>query len=182
MKTKLTILSAMIMTFGLAACSDNNDEQGDIDAPRYSAEYADDAAEREQEAIEQGESAELSRDELVAGLQSGEINLETLNAGYSADTLLGMIRQELRPARASSPEQCKVIAVGSKPCGGPERYMMYSTETTDEDALRALVRGYNAMRKRDNERDGMVSDCQVVPKPAVVLQNGMCRLTEMAEY
>lgn len=91
------------------------------------------------------------------------------------EQLMEAIRQQLRPANASSPEHCKAVGVGIKTCGGYERYLIYSTETTDETALLGLIARYNEVSRSNSQ--GMVSDCRVIPEPSVDLYNGMCRAT-----
>lgn len=63
--------------------------------------------------------------------------------------------------------QCRVMPLGAKPCGGPEAYVAYSTARTDERQLEALASRYREARSARNQRLGLVSDCSVVPEPAV---------------
>ena len=69
---------------------------------------------------------------------------------------------------------CRTIAFGSKPCGGPQQYLIYSASTTDSAALAAAVARYNALESEINKREGRVSDCMLVSPPAVALNNGRC--------
>jgi len=69
------------------------------------------------------------------------------------------------PCRNDS--QCRAIALGSKPCGGPEGYAAWSTAGTDARELDALAARYKEARQARNQRLGLVSDCAVVPEPPV---------------
>jgi len=69
------------------------------------------------------------------------------------------------PCRSDS--QCRVIALGSKPCGGPEGYATWSTAGTDARELEALAARFKEARQARNQRLGLVSDCSVVPEPPV---------------
>ncbi|MEH8016435.1 hypothetical protein MN202_04275 [Rheinheimera muenzenbergensis] len=88
-------------------------------------------------------------------------------------------------ARADNVQQCRVAGFGSKPCGGPASYIAYSLKDKNETVLLALIEKYNSAAKAENERLGLMSDCAIVPKPAVVLENGVCTLktgTDTASY
>ena len=81
-------------------------------------------------------------------------------------------------ARASSADQCRVIPYGSKPCGGPWTYLVYSTENVDPTVLAELVETYNHLEELYNQRHGMGSDCSEPIQPPVVRQNGRCVAAE----
>jgi hypothetical protein len=69
---------------------------------------------------------------------------------------------------------CRTIAFGSKPCGGPQQYLIYSASATDSTALAAAVARYNALESEINKREGRISDCMMVTQPQVALVNGRC--------
>lgn len=103
----------------------------------------------------------------------------------TADVNLNAMRSEIMTligdAKADDIAQCRVVAFGSKPCGGPSSYIAVSVKALDEERIMALIHKYNAAVKADNERRGLMSDCAVVPKPAVVLENGVCTLKAGAD-
>jgi hypothetical protein len=84
------------------------------------------------------------------------------------------IDAEVGIPRADRLAQCKHIAFGAKPCGGPWRYLVYSTARTDETRLKKLVSDYNALEKQINVEEGLVSDCSYVTEPELVLEGGVC--------
>lgn len=88
--------------------------------------------------------------------------------------LLQEIRRAAGVARADDLSQCRAIALGAKPCGGPERYLLYSTLTADEQRLRALVERYNAAAEKRSREQDLVSDCQVIEAPALGVEGGFC--------
>jgi hypothetical protein len=64
--------------------------------------------------------------------------------------------------------QCRALAMGSKPCGGPESYMAWSTAvTSDARALDAAAQRYKEARQARNQRLGLVSDCSVIAEPTM---------------
>lgn len=84
------------------------------------------------------------------------------------------IEEEIGEPIAERGSECKTIAFGSKPCGGPWRYLVYSVAQADESRLERLVSEHNALEKKINEEEGRVSDCLFVTEPAVELQDGVC--------
>ena len=70
--------------------------------------------------------------------------------------------------------QCRSVAFGSKPCGGPSSYLVYSTQATDSAALAAVAERYRELQADANRALGRVSDCQVVPRPAVMCEGRRC--------
>ncbi len=69
---------------------------------------------------------------------------------------------------------CRYIAFGSKPCGGPWRYLTYSAATVDPVALAGKVCLYNAMNDVYNRRHNIASDCSIPTPPDLGCVAGMC--------
>jgi hypothetical protein len=70
--------------------------------------------------------------------------------------------------------QCRTIAFGSKLCGGPWRFLIYSTASTDSVELAAAVAAYNAREAELNVSEGRYSDCSVPKEPQLRVVNGRC--------
>lgn len=81
-----------------------------------------------------------------------------------------------RDKSADNVQQCLVLPLGSKPCGGPAEYIAVSIKGKDEGSLLQKISGYNQAMEAENSRKGLMSDCAVVEKPAVQLVNGKCEL------
>ncbi len=77
-------------------------------------------------------------------------------------------------ASCSDSSQCKAIAFGSKPCGGPWSYLIFSEEDTDIQLIEPLVEEYNDIDKRLNQIQGAESDCAFVDIPDVGCDNNRC--------
>jgi hypothetical protein len=90
------------------------------------------------------------------------------------EELRRMIEQEIGTPNADKPTQCKLIPFGSKPCGGPSGYLVYSTLKTDEARLQRLVGEFNQLQKKMNEEGAIMSDCAVAPKPELEFVKGRC--------
>lgn len=96
-------------------------------------------------------------------------------AAAGADTL-ARLRALAGAATCTESAQCRTLALGSMPCGGPESYLPYSTAGTDEQALRALGQRYQAERQAANKAGGMMSICRHLPDPGAVCVSGSCQL------
>jgi hypothetical protein len=90
------------------------------------------------------------------------------------EELHGMIKKEIGTPSASELSQCQLIAFGSKPCGGPASYLVYSTANTNESRLKQLVSEFNPLDKKINDKRGLVSDCALTQKPKVEFVDGVC--------
>lgn len=56
---------------------------------------------------------------------------------------------------------CSSIGIGSKPCGGPWRYLVYSTATVDVEELSRAVADLNEYEAGFNTQEHRMSDCSV---------------------
>jgi hypothetical protein len=69
---------------------------------------------------------------------------------------------------------CSFLAFGSKPCGGPWEYLVFSN-AVDLEFLTAEVIEYNEMQHQFNIETGAVSDCAVVSPPTEIgCVDGVC--------
>ena len=93
------------------------------------------------------------------------------------DTLV-RIRALAASPSCSEDSQCHSLALGARPCGGPEGYLAWSSVRTPPEEIRALGQLYQAERKAANEASGVVSDCRYLPDPGAVCRAGACQLGE----
>ncbi len=70
--------------------------------------------------------------------------------------------------------ECRYIAFGSKPCGGPWEFLIYTT-SIDTLTLTSLVMEYNQLEANYNFNCGAVSDCST-PQPPISFgcENNQC--------
>jgi hypothetical protein len=71
---------------------------------------------------------------------------------------------------------CKSIGFGTKACGGPLSYLIYSTSSTNEPVLVQKVEEYNALNKKWNEATNAVSDCLLITPPNLDCSQNQCAI------
>lgn len=77
-------------------------------------------------------------------------------------------------AQANTLSQCRLLPLGSRPCGGPSSYVAYSTAVTDSSALAELAGIYRSLMERRNEETGAFSTCEMLSPPDLALEGGRC--------
>jgi uncharacterized protein YceK len=84
------------------------------------------------------------------------------------------ILQLIGEPTCTSVGQCRYIPFGSKPCGGPWEYLIYSIAHTDPVLLATRVTEYNRFEDYMNQKYGYFSDCYVPPPPILGCLDGKC--------
>lgn len=110
---------------------------------------------------------------IAAVRERGKLMEENPDLSQMRAEILAMIGD----ANADDVSQCRVVGFGHKPCGGPAEYIAYSVSSSHETILQQKINRYNAAAEAENMRLGRMSDCAIVPKPAVSLIDGQCKLT-----
>lgn len=92
----------------------------------------------------------------------------------------GNLWQQIQAASASAGcdnnSQCHTIGVGAKACGGPERYLPWSSRQGDGADLKRLVDRHAAVRRAEDAREASMSTCSVVADPGASCRAGLCTL------
>lgn len=71
---------------------------------------------------------------------------------------------------------CGFIAFGTKPCGGPWSYLVFSN-SVNLTKLQEMVKDYNEMNRLYNIQTNAMSDCMVVAPPTEVkCVDGVCTI------
>lgn len=90
------------------------------------------------------------------------------------NTLKSKIENLVGTSTCNESSECKYLAFGSKPCGGPWEYLIYST-SIDTDELENLVDDYNQKEEAYNIKWGVASDCAfAIPPSSVNCENNTC--------
>ena len=80
------------------------------------------------------------------------------------DQLQTEIQLLISEGKCTKNAECDFIAFGSKPCGGPWNYLVYTT-TIDVKLLKDKVAIYNSKELSFNKKWGVASDCMAVTPP-----------------
>jgi hypothetical protein len=83
-----------------------------------------------------------------------------------------------KPAGCTQLSQCKVLPLGSKPCGGPSEYLVFCAPSTDEKALEAKAKLANEAEKAKNAANQTMGICTALAPPKLKLENGQCSAVE----
>lgn len=107
---------------------------------------------------------------------------ENVNKHDVAEQLLNEILLMAGTPMASNPESCKLLKLGETACGGFAHLVLYSTESTDQDALLALASQYNNATMLSDALDGKTLECSAKPQVRLSLENGLCIPRQMVDY
>jgi len=88
---------------------------------------------------------------------------------------LARVRALVGGAGCTDDSQCHSLALGARPCGGPEGYLPWSSKATSPDEVQALGALYKAEREQANRASGRVGDCRFQPDPGAVCRGGTCQ-------
>lgn len=86
------------------------------------------------------------------------------------------IEAEIGDAACSSDAQCHSLALGAKACGGPLRYLAWSSQRSDAARLQALADQLRRADEAGNAQQGRISDCRLVTDPGARCVAGRCQL------
>lgn len=98
-----------------------------------------------------------------------------VSAESGSDTL-AQIRARIGKAECTSDNQCQVLPIGARPCGGPASYLAWSNAKGDGAELQALAERHRNEQRAQNTRSGMISDCRAIAPPAAQCRAGSCQL------
>ncbi len=79
-----------------------------------------------------------------------------------------------QPLKCSSDADCAALPMGSKPCGGPWKYVLYSKKNAKVAKLQKKLDEYNTLDQKVNAANQMVSDCMMTMEPVLKCSNSMC--------
>jgi len=103
--------------------------------------------------------------QVVTTIEHSEDDVKSLK-----EQLKAMINTE----SCKSVNDCALVEIGHRPCGGPEEYQAYSKLSTDEDKLLSLAKKYQSKQKAYQKQKSIVGICNVIEKPALACQKNMC--------
>ena len=106
---------------------------------------------------------------------------ESLKTPPSTEKLVGeRERLNAEVMRLSQPLKCKAdtdcssLPMGAKPCGGPWKYVLYSSKNSKVPALKKKLDEYNKLDQQINEKQQVMSDCSVSLEPEPKCVKNQC--------
>lgn len=112
---------------------------------------------------------------------AGQPSVPATPVATAGSGTLGQIHALIGKAECSSDNQCQVLPVGARACGGPASYLAWSSANTDGARLQALAERHKAEQEADNMATGRISTCIAIAPPAVACRAGACQLTDALE-
>jgi len=92
------------------------------------------------------------------------------------DTLHQQIIALIGEPRCENIVHCRLLALGSRPCGGAAEYLAYSSIVGKRDVLEAKAYEYGFLQEELNRAHAVSGTCEVLPQPRVACVNGRCTL------
>jgi len=89
---------------------------------------------------------------------------------------LSRIRALIGDAACTDASQCHTLAIGARPCGGPQAYLAWSSACTDGAALALLAEQFRQECQAAHAVSGELSDCRFLPDPGASCRGGTCQL------
>ena len=121
-----------------------------------------------------------------SALRVGLAAVYALGAGgaMAADTAL--IEAELQALRAQIVKtigtascanlvHCRLLPLGTRPCGGPDEYLAYSSNRTDKTQLENLALGYALLQEDLHRARSPIGPCVMLPAPRLLCLDNRCR-------
>ncbi len=99
---------------------------------------------------------------------------EASQAAPPLDSLRTAVHRLVAEPVCESVQDCRAVAFGAKPCGGPWTYLVYSVRATDSTRLARAVARYNQREEELNREEGRMSDCAFVTEPELECRAGRC--------
>ncbi|MCG7548744.1 hypothetical protein [Pseudoalteromonas sp. Of7M-16] len=73
-----------------------------------------------------------------------------------------------------SNSQCIAIPVGSRACGGPSSYLLFSSKTADQSKVYELAKKLTDSEAQYNAKHGMISICEHLRQPSTQCVENTC--------
>lgn len=85
---------------------------------------------------------------------------------------------EIGDPTAGAVRSCRVLALGERPCGGPDSFLAYSTEVANVPTLLGLANRVATLDQRATTQFELASTCEMRIAPPAQIRDGRCVLAE----
>jgi hypothetical protein len=120
---------------------------------------------------------------IAAGLGAGWAFLVAFAASAATasdeealDSLHQQIVALVGEPRCENIVHCRLLALGSRPCGGAAEYLAYSSLAGKREVLEAKAYEYGFLQEEVNRARAVSGTCEVLVQPRVACVNGRCTL------
>lgn len=103
---------------------------------------------------------------MAADAGDAEDELESLRAA-----IIKLIGQ----APCANLVRCRLLALGTRPCGGPDEYLAYSSITVQRIVLENKAVEYGLLQEELQRAGGAAGACVMLPEPRLACVGGRCR-------
>ncbi len=79
------------------------------------------------------------------------------------------------PKGCEKVEECELVGLGLKSCGGPRTHVAYCSRTTDGAALKARLQALEEAERAWQREDSQASNCGLTRVPRLRWEGGECR-------
>ncbi|MCQ8880101.1 hypothetical protein NQT69_19050 [Pseudoalteromonas shioyasakiensis] len=142
-------LCAVLLPLFIAGCSDAATPEAEQLKPAPTV-----LSKNNQAVAIDSQSETISKD----SIQAAHAQLKSLTADLSCDTSA----------------QCQVLPVGSRACGGPSSYLVFSTKNSDSEKVEQIAKRITSLESQLNAQTGMMSICQHLTAPAAQCSSNKC--------
>ncbi|WP_372762273.1 hypothetical protein [Pseudoalteromonas sp.] len=153
---------ALLLPLCLAACSDNPPAE----AEKTTANKA--VAQTKLQPLPENHPQLAVPKKTLSAADSKPVSEKSIQA--AKDELTALITDP----QCDAIEQCKVLAVGSRACGGPSSYVVYSTKTAEQQQVEKLAKQITQLESNYNTQNQMVSICQHLTAPSTQCVENKC--------
>ncbi|MFC3034545.1 hypothetical protein ACFOEE_18745 [Pseudoalteromonas fenneropenaei] len=84
-----------------------------------------------------------------------------------------------KPCQQSA--ECRVLPVGHRACGGPDGFVVFSTQNNDANQLEALANTITSLQRQLNFAEQRMSICQHLTAPAAQCIEHQCTAVEIQQ-
>lgn len=86
----------------------------------------------------------------------------------------GQVKELIADLSCSNDSHCQTIAYGSRACGGPATYLVYSAKNVNTVDLTDLAARYTKLNAQYNAVTGAISICSMAMPPATACKANVC--------
>jgi hypothetical protein len=157
-----TLLLALFLPLGLTACLETTSA---------------DAEQTKKNELKEAPPATLTENKPVHSQVMPQQHAETHLKNVSIDdikTAKAELNALVANNQCDTSEQCKIEPVGSRACGGPSGFTVYSTKTSNAADVIALSKTITSLERSYNSQNDMMSICQHLTSPSTQCVKNKC--------